>query len=178
MLCILCKFSINSAILPITIHSDLQLNRVSLQEMGCRPSSTVTEDPAVPLYTVVRNLVITVAKKNDSKVEVENHIRHGLLYVKDGELHYDAAFGTRLMPKNKTKSWKLQNIQQISVTNKKLLVRRPGVNGPPRAISAIALDIHVEDVTTDTQLQMVMPYVEMSSAEVFKSRLEQLTKPF
>lgn len=145
--------------------------------MGCRASSTVTEDPDVPLYTVVRTLVTTVTKKKGTEVKVSAptvDMHHGLLYVKDSELRYDAAFGTKLMPKSDTRSWKLQDIQQITaVTSDRFTVRR--VKQPSIVVSLNpGLDIKLEDANgSGARLQMAMPYVEVSSADSFKTQLEQ-----
>jgi hypothetical protein len=133
----------------------------------------VTEDPDVPLYTVVRSLVITVTKENLGRQTMDK--RHGLLYVKDGELRYDAAFGTRLMPKSDTKYWKLQEIQHVTaITCETLTVEQ--FRQPPVVVCLNpGLDIHLVDATgTETRLQMAMPYVQVSSAETFKSHLDQI----
>ena len=78
---------------------------------GCRPTTLVTEDPDVTLYTKTgRGVVVTVFGPRPH--------HPGLLYVKNGRLYLETVYYNTLVCKcYNGRSWKLSKIKSVEVVD-------------------------------------------------------------
>ena len=83
----------------------------------CRPKKEVTEDPDVVMYTKVGGSAILYPSHSHMLSNFS-----GLLYVKDDQLCYEAACGSRLYCQCFREAWHLSEIKHIRVVHGETVV--------------------------------------------------------
>ncbi len=137
--------------------------------LGCRPKTAVTEDPDVVLYSLVGK----TAMFNKQGSTMLSSSYHSILYVKDRELCFENALGSRLCCEHLKMGWPLVEIKQIKVMEgERLRVSRPG------SAQTISLNPGLKVIFQDAQgncqtLMISMPYNSVALTENFSTQLRQ-----
>lgn len=134
---------------------------------SCRSKAAVTEDPDVSLYTMVGKTAV-FSSHGSNMIS-----KHGLLYVKKGELFHEKILGSRLCYKCLKTCWPLSEIKQITVMNEESLT----VSGS-KSTTALFLNPGVKMIFQDSEgncqtLVTSLPCTSVDDADNFSTKLRQ-----
>lgn len=157
----------NTQCLPVTQES-LQ----TPEEMGgcciCRPKTAVTRDPNVTLYSVVG--VAATTRPGGSPLIVVS--LNGLIYVKNGRLHHEATFGSRLVCRCMRQSWELSQIQQIRVIEGENVSVQNSANSNETRTIEMNPGLRI-GLTEERVVVISMPYTTVEYAREFNVNMSQ-----
>jgi hypothetical protein len=131
----------------------------------CRPITDVTDNTNIPAQVSVG----LTASFNKHRVMV-NATKFGFLYVKEGELCHDFTLRSKLPGRYWTKSWKLANIQEITMINGALTLPNRDVTIIPPLYPGIKIALQ-DTAGNETILVMAMANTTVATANRFGTTL-------